>query len=79
MGHRLPKKRDKFKSSDDKWNSYKENKQMFAIAASITGGLWAINVVDAFFMGKRANKKFKLYFSSNPVTQVYCANFTFNF
>ena len=61
------------------FSTYEDKKTAFTIAASVTGGLWALNVIDAIFMGKRAENNFQLYFSSNPFNQTYSASFAFNF
>lgn len=74
---------DAIKIMDDKedslYQAYQDKNKQFSIAAGITGGLWALNIIDAIIMGKRAEKKFSLYFSSNPFAESYGVKFAYNF
>jgi len=64
---------------DDMYDEYESKRTAFAISAGVTGGLWVWNVIDAVFMGKRAEEKYQLYFSSNPINETYSATFVYNF
>lgn len=67
-----------YKIKDNYYNTYKGKHQGFIIATSIAGSLWTINIIDAMIVGKKAQNKFKLYFSSLPANNHKLA-MTFNF
>ena len=51
---------------DGNYTSYTNKRRTMIIVSSITGALWAINVVDAATAGKKNRKKIDLYFSGIP-------------
>lgn len=63
---------------DSKYDTYQGKRRGFVIAAAVTGGLWAFNIVDAFIAGKREQGRVKLYFSVTPEDEKE-VGFAFNF
>lgn len=63
----------------EKHDAYEDKRSVFITSTAITGSLWALNIVDAIICGKKAERKFKLYFAGNPVTEEYTAQLTYKF
>lgn len=63
----------------EKHDTYEDKRSVFVASTAITGGLWALNIVDAIITGRMAEKKFKLYFAGNPVTENYTAGLALSF
>jgi hypothetical protein len=51
---------------DDLYRDYSRKYDYAMIAGIITGGVWALNLVDAAILGAQGKKKFDLYFSGVP-------------
>jgi TolB-like protein len=49
------------------WDACEKQRTMTIIAGAVTGGIWALNLVDAAIAGNQAKKKVQLYFSICPV------------
>ncbi len=51
----------------DLYDNYSRKYDRAVLFAIITGGVWALNMVDATIAGAQAKKKFQLYFSGDPL------------
>lgn len=63
----------------DKYASYEDKRKLFVTSLAITGAIWTSNIIDAILMGKRADKKFKLYFAGNPYSEQFATGLTLSF
>jgi TolB-like protein len=63
-GDSLAATKDSIKA-DSLYNMYSKKFDQTVIAGAITGGIWALNLIDAALAGAQAKKKFKLYFSGD--------------
>jgi len=63
----------------DKYDDYSNKNKLFTIATVATGTIWAVNVIDAMILGKKAEGKVRLYFSANPLSETYSAQFALSF
>ncbi len=41
---------------DSKWSEFEDNKKKFMLYGALTGGLYILNLVDAYFSGKRVKE-----------------------
>ena len=59
---------NKWKSTrqDALYDEYESKRNRTIIFGAVTGGIWALNLVDAAIAGAQSRKKFKLYFSAIP-------------